>query len=79
MLCAACHGPDGKGTPALGAPNLTDNIWLYGGSVDTIAQTIRGGRQGHMPAHEAILGTDRAHLLAAYVYQLSKRDDMPQP
>lgn len=74
--CAACHGSDGKGTPALGAPNLTDRIWLYGGSADTIAQTVRGGRQGRMPAHEAILGADRAHLMAAYVYHLSHGDDV---
>jgi cytochrome c oxidase cbb3-type subunit 3 len=79
MLCAACHGPEGKGTPALGAPNLTDNIWLYGGSADTIAQTIRGGRQGRMPAHEALLGADRVHLLAAYVYGLSHRDESSKP
>jgi cytochrome c oxidase cbb3-type subunit 3 len=79
MLCTACHGPEGKGTPALGAPNLTDNIWLYGGSVQTIEQTIRGGRQGRMPAHEALLGADRVHLLAAYVYGLSHRDDVPTP
>ena len=76
MTCAACHGQDGKGNPALGAPNLTDNIWLYGGSADTIAQTIRGGRQGHMPAHEPILGAERAHLMAAYVYHLSHGDDV---
>ena len=79
MLCAACHGPEGKGTPALGAPNLTDNIWLYGGSADTIAQTIRDGRQGRMPAHEALLGPDRVHLLAAYVYGLSHRDESSKP
>lgn len=79
MLCAACHGPEGKGTPALGAPDLTDNIWLYGGSVETIAQTIRDGRQGRMPAHEALLGADRVHLLAAYVYGLSHRDEPSKP
>jgi cytochrome c oxidase cbb3-type subunit 3 len=79
MLCAACHGPEGKGTPAMGAPNLTDNIWLYGGSVDTIEQTIRGGRQGRMPAHEALLGADRVHLIAAYVYGLSHRDEPSKP
>lgn len=78
-ICAACHGPDGKGNTALGAPDLTDSIWLYGGSADTIAQTIRDGRQGHMPAHEPILGPDRAHLLAAYVYHLSHRSSSPKP
>lgn len=69
--CAACHGPDGKGNQSVGAPNLTDNIWLYGGKPEIIRQTIRGGRNGVMPAHGEILKEDRIHLLAAYVYSLS--------
>jgi cytochrome c oxidase cbb3-type subunit III len=69
--CAACHGPEGKGNPALGAPNLTDNIWLYGGSEETIVQTIIMGRKGLMPAHKDFLGEAKVHLLAAYVYSLS--------
>lgn len=71
QLCAACHGPDGKGNPALGAPNLTDNIWLYGGSKQTIMESIDKGRAGRMPAHAEFLGEAKAHLLAAYVYSLS--------
>ncbi len=71
VVCAACHGPDGKGNKALGAPNLTDNIWLYGGSPETIKRTIRGGRSGHMPAHKDFLGEDKVHLVAAYIYSLS--------
>lgn len=69
--CAACHGPEGKGTPALGAPNLTDGVWLYGGGESTIIETITKGRNGKMPAHKDFLGDAKAHLLAAYVWGLS--------
>ncbi|MES2663998.1 MAG: cytochrome-c oxidase, cbb3-type subunit III [Pseudomonadota bacterium] len=69
--CAACHGQDGKGNQALGAPNLTDNIWLYGGNVETIITTLQLGRNGRMPAHLTILGEDKIHVVAAYVYSLS--------
>jgi cytochrome c oxidase cbb3-type subunit 3 len=69
--CAACHGMDGKGNTALGAPNLTDDIWLYGGSAGAIRYTIANGRQGRMPAHREFLGEDKVHLLAAYIYSLS--------
>ena len=69
--CAACHGMDGKGNQALGAPNLTDDIWLYGGSAGAIRYTIANGRQGRMPAHREFLGEDKSHLLAAYIYSLS--------
>jgi cytochrome c oxidase cbb3-type subunit 3 len=72
--CAACHGPNGKGNQALGAPNLTDDIWLYGGSLDTIVETVTKGRSGHMPAQIDNLGPDKIHVLAAYVYSLSHRD-----
>jgi cytochrome c oxidase cbb3-type subunit 3 len=71
MMCVACHGPDGRGNPALGAPNLTDDIWLYGGNPEAIMQTIRQGRNGNMPAHENLLNEDRRRLLAAYVAGLS--------
>lgn len=71
QICAACHGPEGKGNPALGAPNLTDNIWLYGGTQRTVIQTITFGRHGHMPAHKDFLGAAKVHILAAYVYSLS--------
>ncbi len=72
-MCAACHGPDGKGNPAMGAPNLTDDVWLYGGSPGAIRQTIAKGRNGHMPAHREFLGENKVHVLAAYVYSLSQR------
>jgi cytochrome c oxidase cbb3-type subunit 3 len=70
-FCVACHGPDGKGNQALGAPNLTDNIWLYGGSEKAVTETISNGRSGKMPAQKDALGEDKVHLLAAYVYSLS--------
>lgn len=69
--CVACHGADGKGNQLLGAPNLTDKIWLYGGEPATIRQTLRDGRNGVMPAQQELLKEDRIHLLAAYVYSLS--------
>jgi len=72
-LCAACHGADGKGNPAIGAPNLTDNIWLYGGALDDIKTSIRNGRNGKMPAWEATLGKDRVRLVAAWVLAQSQQ------
>lgn len=71
--CVACHGPDGKGNPLLGAPNLTDDVWLYGSSMLQVQHTIRAGRNGNMPA-QAHLGEDKLHMLAAYVYSLSLED-----
>ncbi len=71
--CAACHGADGKGNQAVGAPNLTDKTWLYGGSVATISETIRNGRNNQMPAFEEFLGEGKVHLLAAYVWGLSNK------
>jgi cytochrome c oxidase cbb3-type subunit 3 len=73
--CAACHGPEGKGNPALGAPNLTDHIWLHGGTVADIERTIRGGRQGAMPAWDKRLSEDQMRVLAAYVYHLAHPGD----
>ncbi|MDD3517749.1 MAG: cytochrome-c oxidase, cbb3-type subunit III [Chromatiales bacterium] len=70
--CMACHGPEGKGNPMLGAPDLTNDIWLYGGGVEDIRKTISQGRQGLMPNFSDFLGEERVHLLAAYVYSLSQ-------
>ena len=70
-VCAACHGADGKGNPALGAPNLTDRIWLHGGGEERIIDTITNGRTSHMPAHQELLGEAKVRLLAAYVLSLS--------
>ena len=70
-MCIACHGLDGKGNQALGAPNLTDDIWLFGNDPATIAEGIVKGRNLMMPAHQSILGDQKAHVVAAYVYSLS--------
>ena len=70
-ICAACHGADGKGNKSVGAPNLTDKTWLYGGSEAAIVETIQMGRNGQMPSHRDFLGEAKSHLLAAYVYSLS--------
>jgi cytochrome c oxidase cbb3-type subunit 3 len=78
--CAACHGPEGKGTPALGAPNLTDKVWLYDSSEATIALGINKGRNvgvdpehKPMPAHKDSLGAGKIQVIAAYVWGLSNK------
>jgi len=72
QACAACHMADGTGNQMVGAPNLTDNIWLYGGSEKQIEFTIEFGRAGVMPAWNDILGEDKVHVLSGYVYSLSQ-------
>jgi len=72
MFCSACHGASGEGSIYLGASNLTDNIWLYGGSVEKIAESVRQGRFGNMPAHGELLSEERIQLISAYVYSLSQ-------
>ena len=69
--CVACHGPDGKGNIALGAPNLTDKTWLYGSSEATIVETITKGRMAMMPAQDKVLSPEKIQLLTAYVWGLS--------
>ena len=71
MVCGACHGMDGTGNQMLGAPNLTDNIWLYGGDPSDIEDTLVNGRNGNMPAFGKSLSEDRRRLLSAYVIQMS--------
>ena len=71
-LCMGCHGADGKGNQALGAPNLTDKIWLYGDSLEAIQSVLREGRQGQMPAFSAQLTEIEIRLLTAYVTSLSE-------
>ncbi|RJG01532.1 cytochrome-c oxidase, cbb3-type subunit III [Noviherbaspirillum sedimenti] len=71
--CAACHGADGKGNQVLGAPNLTDKTWLYGGGLNNVMDAINKGRGNMMPAHKGILSDAKVHLLAAYVWGLSNR------
>lgn len=79
-VCIACHGMEGKGMQALGAPNLTDNIWLYDDPrktlLEDVTETIANGRKGLMPAHGEFLGEAKIHLLTAYLYKLSK--DQPK-
>lgn len=71
VTCAACHGAEGKGNVALGAPNLSDDVWLFRGGREGVTETIMKGRQSTMPAHETILSTDEIRVVAAYVYGLS--------
>ena len=75
--CAACHGADGKGNIALGAPNLTDKTWLYGGSEAVIVETITKGRMAMMPAQDKVLSPEKIHLLTAYVWGLSNNKQSP--
>ncbi len=70
--CIGCHGPEAKGTQALGAPNLTDKVWLYASTEATIIETITKGRQNKMPAWKEFLGDAKVHLLSAYVLSLGK-------
>jgi len=73
--CYDCHSPDGRGDPAIGAPNLTDRIWLYGdGSRQALRDTLERGRRGVCPAWSRKLGADAIRELAVYVYSLSHPD-----
>ena len=74
-VCAACHGADGKGNPALGAPNLTDKTWLYGGSLASITESINKGRNNRMPAFKELIGEGKVRVLAAYIWSLSNAPD----
>ena len=71
QACTACHGPEGKGMEAMGAPNLTDNVWLYGSTYEWIKETVVNGRQNQMPAQDRLLSEDQIQIVAAYVYSLS--------
>jgi cytochrome c oxidase cbb3-type subunit 3 len=70
--CAACHGPDGKGNPALGAPNLTDDVWLHGWGEEAVVAMVNKGRTNVMPAHATRFTPEEIHVLAAYVWSLSR-------
>ena len=70
-ICVACHGVDARGNQAVGAPNLTDKVWLYGSSMNVLRETVTNGRSNEMPAHLPLLGETKVRLLAAYVYGLS--------
>lgn len=77
--CAVCHGTDAKGSRALGAPNLTDPIWLYGGDAESIAATIANSRQGVMPRWNNRLDKPTIRMLAAYVHSLGGGEATPRP
>ena len=70
--CVACHGPEGKGNPLLGAPNIANDIWLYGGSEAAVYESIANGRNGMMPPRAEGLNEHQVRLLAAYVSQLDE-------
>ena len=72
-VCAACHGADGKGNQAVGAPNLTDKIWLHGWGEDAIVAMINNGKLNVMPAQKDRLSAEQIHVLAGYVWSLSRR------
>jgi cytochrome c oxidase cbb3-type subunit 3 len=69
--CVACHAVDGKGNTAIGAPNLTDKTWLYGSTEAAVTETLTKGRNGQMPAHDAILTPEKVQLISAYVWSLT--------
>ena len=73
-LCVACHGADARGKIEMGTPNLTDGVWLHGGALTSVRDSIAHGRTGTMPAHLERLGETRVKLLAAYVLSLGKTD-----
>jgi len=71
--CAACHGVDGKGNQAIGAPNLTDDIWLHGWGENAIVAMINNGKINQMPAQEGKLTESQIRVLASYVWSLSNK------
>ncbi len=71
--CAACHGADGKGNTAMGAPNLSDNTWLHGWGEDAVVRAITKGFNNQMPAQAGKLNADQIHVLSAYVWGLSNK------
>ena len=70
-VCAACHGPAGKGNPLLGAPNLTDRVWLHGQGEAAVVAMVTNGKTNVMPAHEGRLTAEQIHVLTGYVWGLS--------
>ncbi|MFZ4552235.1 MAG: cytochrome-c oxidase, cbb3-type subunit III [Aquabacterium sp.] len=70
-VCAACHGADGKGNQAIGAPNLTDKIWLHGFGEQAIMDMVNNGKTNVMPAQEARLTSDQIKVVASYIWGLS--------
>ncbi|MDB5753557.1 MAG: cytochrome c oxidase, cbb3-type, subunit [Ramlibacter sp.] len=77
--CAACHGASGKGNPALGAPNLADDIWLHGWGVPAIVAIINNGKTSEMPGQAGKLTEAQIHVLGAWVWGLSNKAPAPKP
>ena len=73
--CAACHGADGKGMQAIGAPNLTDKVWLHGWGEAAIVDIVNNGKTNIMPQHASRLSPDQIRVLASYVWSLSHKGD----
>jgi cytochrome c oxidase cbb3-type subunit III len=73
-LCTACHGADGRGNPALGAPNLFDGAWLYGSSIESVVASVRDGRSGVMPAWRQRLSADEARMITAWIVAQGRRE-----
>jgi cytochrome c oxidase cbb3-type subunit III len=71
--CAACHGMDGKGNNAMGAPNLTDNVWLHGWGEEAIVRAVNNGITNQMPGQAALLNESQIHVLTGYVWGLSNK------
>jgi cytochrome c oxidase cbb3-type subunit 3 len=78
-VCAACHGPEGKGNQAIGSPNLTDKIWLHGFGEDAIIAMVNNGKTNVMPAQAGRLTADQIHVLATYVWSLSQSSPAKAP
>jgi cytochrome c oxidase cbb3-type subunit 3 len=78
-ICAGCHGADGKGNQALGAPNLTDKVWLHGWGEDAIVAMVTKGKTNVMPEHGSRLTPEQIHLLGAYVWGLSSQASATTP
>lgn len=76
--CVACHGADAKGNKALGAPDLTDRSWIYGGDLASVTQSIRDGRNGTMPAWKDRLGEDQVRMIAAWLRHNALRERAQQ-
>ncbi|WP_136649264.1 cytochrome-c oxidase, cbb3-type subunit III [Paracoccus aeridis] len=71
--CASCHGEDGRGSTELGAPNLTDDIWIYGGDAASLFTTVHDGRQGWMPTWEGRLTETERKILTVYLQDIQRK------
>lgn len=79
LYCAGCHGQNGKGNQDVGAPDLTDDYWIYGGDAAALKATLNDGRKGHMPAWENRLSLSERKILTLYVQSLSQTGEEDKP